>query len=367
MVQIFRLDCPLIGKGLSLAQRLCFMNAMIHFLHGLPRMIFLLAPLPYMFADIYVIMATAPAIFAFVLPHMIHSTMTNQVMHRGYRYPFLGAVYETVLSWYIFLPTLVALIMPHKGKFNVTVKGGTIEKRYLDWDISTPYLVLIGLNVLGLIVGFARTMMGNRPDWEYMSLAINTGWILYNLVVLGASMAVAVESIQARKYPRVAVSIPVSVVARGGYQLRGCLTDYSQKGASVKLDSAMSQADFKVGDTIHLVFDYNGLKRAFPAIIRRVGRDAMLGLEMAEMSWQDERDFNRCTFCRTDTWSLENRNGSDVSLWAGFLTLCRLGVLGYRSMIDFSPKRLKGFFTMLAAGLNWLISFWPRIPNDGNR
>lgn len=367
MVQIFRLDCPLIGKGLSLAQRLCFMNAMIHFLHGLPRMIFLLAPLPYMFADIYVIMATAPAIFAFVLPHMIHSTMTNQVMHRGYRYPFLGAVYETVLSWYIFLPTLVALIMPHKGKFNVTVKGGTIEKRYLDWDISTPYLVLIVLNVLGLIVGFARTLMGNRPDWEYMSLAINTGWILYNLVVLGASMAVAVESIQARKYPRVAVSIPVSVVARGGYQLRGRLTDYSQKGASVKLDSAMSQADFKVGDTIHLVFDYNGLKRAFPAIIRRVGRDAMLGLEMAEMSWQDERDFNRCTFCRTDTWSLENRNGSDVSLWAGFMTLCRLGVLGYRSMIDFSPKRLKGFFTMLAAGLNWLISFWPRIPNDGNR
>jgi hypothetical protein len=49
------------------------------------------------------------------------------------------------------------------------------------------------------------------------------------------------------------------------------------------------------------------------------------------------------------------------------MTLCRLGVLGYRSMIDFSPKRLKGFFTMLAAGLNWLISFWPRIPNDGKR
>ena len=367
MVQIFRLDCPLLGKGLSLAQRLCFLNAMIHFLHGLPRIVFLLAPLPYMFADIYVIMATAPAIFAFVLPHMVHSTMTNQVMHRGYRYPFLGAVYETILSWYIFLPTLVALIMPHKGKFNVTVKGGTIEKRYLDWQISVPYLILIGLNVLGLIVGIARTMMGNRPDWEYLTLAINMGWIFYNLVVLGASMAVAVESIQARKYPRVSVKIPVSITAEGGYQLRGLLCDYSQKGASLKLSEEMSLANFSVGQIVHLVFDYNGLKRAFPAIIRRVNRDAMLGLEMAEMSWQVEREFNRCTFCRTDTWSLENRNGSDASLWTGFLMLCRLGALGYRSMVDFSPKRLKRFFTILANVLNWLVSFCPRVPFDQER
>ena len=180
-------------------------------------------------------------------------------------------------------------------------------------------------------------------------------------------MAVAVESIQARKYPRVSVKIPVSIVGAGGYQLRALLCDYSQKGASVKLADEMREADFAVGQTVHLVFDYNGLKRAFPAIIRRVGRDAMLGLEMAQMNWEAEREFNRCTFCRTDTWSLENRNGADTSLWAGFLTLCRLGILGYRSMIDFSPQRLKGFFTMLAAALNWLVSFWPRIPTDGDR
>ena len=64
------------------------------------------------------------AIFAYVLPHMIHSALTNQILQRGYRYPFLSGVYETVLSWYILLPTTVALIFPHKGKFNVTAKGG---------------------------------------------------------------------------------------------------------------------------------------------------------------------------------------------------------------------------------------------------
>ncbi|ECA6802436.1 TPA: cellulose biosynthesis cyclic di-GMP-binding regulatory protein BcsB [Salmonella enterica] len=44
MVQIFRLDNPLFGKGLKLAQRLCYLNAMFHFLSGIPRLIFLTAP-----------------------------------------------------------------------------------------------------------------------------------------------------------------------------------------------------------------------------------------------------------------------------------------------------------------------------------
>ena len=60
-----------------------------------------------MFANVYVIYATAAAIFAYVLPHMIHSALTNQILQRGYRYPFLSGVYETVLSWYILLPTTV--------------------------------------------------------------------------------------------------------------------------------------------------------------------------------------------------------------------------------------------------------------------
>lgn len=47
MVQIFRLDNPLLGKGLKLAQRLCYANAMLHFLSGIPRLIFLTAPLAF--------------------------------------------------------------------------------------------------------------------------------------------------------------------------------------------------------------------------------------------------------------------------------------------------------------------------------
>ena len=53
MVQILRMDNPLFAPGLKLAQRLCYFNAMTHFLYALPRLIFLTAPLIYLMLRIH--------------------------------------------------------------------------------------------------------------------------------------------------------------------------------------------------------------------------------------------------------------------------------------------------------------------------
>ena len=59
MTQIFRIDNPLFGRGLSFGQRLCYLNAMVHFLFALPRVVFLLAPLAYLILDINIIRTSA--------------------------------------------------------------------------------------------------------------------------------------------------------------------------------------------------------------------------------------------------------------------------------------------------------------------
>lgn len=148
MVQIFRLDNPLFGKGLKLVQRLCYANAMLHFLAGIPRLIFLLAPLAFLLFHAYIIYAPALAIAIYVLPHMLHTSLTNSRIQGRWRHSFWSEVYETVLAWYIARPTTVALFNPHKGKFNVTAKGGLVEERHLDWVITKPYMFLVLLNLL---------------------------------------------------------------------------------------------------------------------------------------------------------------------------------------------------------------------------
>ena len=47
------------GRGLKIGQRLCYLNAMMHFFYGIPRLVFLTAPLSYLFFGAHVIHAAA--------------------------------------------------------------------------------------------------------------------------------------------------------------------------------------------------------------------------------------------------------------------------------------------------------------------
>ena len=51
--------------------------------------------------------------------------------------------------------------------------------------------------------------MVGASAYEVLMLLINLGWIIYNLIILFAAMAVTVESVQKRKFPRVSFTAPV--------------------------------------------------------------------------------------------------------------------------------------------------------------
>jgi hypothetical protein len=82
-------------------------------------------------------------IAAMALPHLSHANQFNSRVQGQFRHSFWAEVYEAVLAWYIFRPTLYAVINPKAGKFNVTAKGGYIERDYFDWGIARPYVVLL--------------------------------------------------------------------------------------------------------------------------------------------------------------------------------------------------------------------------------
>ena len=162
MIQVMRTDNPLFAPGLKWPQRLCYFNAMIHFLYAVPRLVFLTAPLVYMLLGRINIPGYWPAILAYAMPHLFLSNLTNFRVQGKYRHSFWNEVYETVLAPYILGPTLLALINPKLGKFNVTAKGGIVKKSYFDSRIARPYIVLILLNVAGLVVAPIRFFYWNR-------------------------------------------------------------------------------------------------------------------------------------------------------------------------------------------------------------
>lgn len=360
MIQIFRLDNPLFGRGLTIPQRLCFLNAMIHFLHGLPRIIFLLAPLPFLFANVYVIYASAVAIFVYLIPHMVHSTMTTYAIHRGYRFPFVSALYETILSWYIFVPTLVAIFAPHKGRFNVTAKGGIIDKAYLDWAISKPYFFLLALNAVGFMFGLWR-IAGAEP-YDRLMILINLGWIAYNLVILFAAMGVCVESVQQRKFPRISFSQPVTL-RRGDEAIEAKLSAFSQADCLVVLKNAALAKTFDTQSTVELCF---GPKKnpteVFECTVSGLFESGVLELIVHQPTRAKERAYVACTFGVPEIWIQKQSKVRGYGMLDGFVALFRMARFGASAFIRYGGESAGGPVKALAFGLQWIAGFLPRVP-----
>ncbi len=240
MTQIFRIDNPLMGRGLSLAQRICYLNGMMHFFYGIPRLVFLTAPLSFLFFGAHVIQASAVTIALFAMPHMLHANATNSRMQSQFRHSFWAEVYESVLASYITPPTLLALINPKLGKFNVTAKGGMIEQKYFDWAISRPYLLLLILNLLGFLIGLWHIHTHWSVRSEVYTTILNLGWTTYNMLILGASVAAAAEQKQVRAVHRVAMKMPVMLRFGTGRTLACETIDYSEGGVGVALPQNIS-------------------------------------------------------------------------------------------------------------------------------
>jgi cellulose synthase (UDP-forming) len=333
MAQILRIDNPLMGRGLTLAQRLCYLNAMLHFLYGLPRIVFLTAPLAFLLLDSHVINASALMIAAMALPHLIHANMTNSRVQGRYRHSFWAEVYETVLAWYIFRPTVVALINPKLGKFNVTAKGGLVAQRHVDWQIARPYLALLGLNVLGLVVGLMRLFWWSDPEVD--TIALNLVWTVYNMIIVGAAVAAAVEARQVREAHRVELTIAAEVRLANGQRLAAQTLDVSEGGLRLSLGAGMR---LDIDSPLDVAL-YRGKRESVFAARVVGGGDRELRVQFEPMSLEQESALVQSTFARADAWITRPAQRTDDRIFRSLFAVMGHGLQGCLQVLRWRGAR----------------------------
>jgi len=231
MVQILRLENPLFAKGLKLPQRLCYFNAVAHFLFAAPRLIFLTAPVLYLLFGISNIFGYVVAIIAYAAPHLLLATITNSRIQGKYRLSFWNEIYETVLSPYILLPTLAALVSPRWGKFNVTPKSTKVDRSFQDWRVSAPYVVLVLLIVAAIVNGWLR--METEPG-QAGTIWVNIAWCVTNLITLGGAIAVANERAQRRGKARIEKLLKCEVQLEGIAPSESHTVNISESGLALQ-------------------------------------------------------------------------------------------------------------------------------------
>ena len=344
MAQIFRTDNPLLGKGLTLWQRICYSNAMLHFFFGLPRLVFLTAPMAYLFFHIYIIHAHAFLLALYVLPYIVQAGVANAHVQGKYRHTFWAEVYETVLAWYVALPTTLAIINPKLGKFNVTAKGGLVERSYFDWTTSLPYTILMVLNIAAFGVGLVRLFWWNTD--ETSTVVMNLIWTAYSLFMLGAAVGVAAEARQVRKMHRVAATLPATLYLPDGRVLHATCTDYSLSGLGLQLeqlDLAQWQA-LPVGSEVHVGLWWDDCEHAFPAKVMLDSGQGTLGVEFENLSKEQQIALVQCTFARPDSWTHWNDNQEPDRPLLGLQEITHLGAQGYHTIWTALKNQLRDRF-----------------------
>ena len=233
MTQIFRLDNPLFGRGLTIQQRLCYLSAMLYYQFALPRIAFLTAPLAYLLFNLNIIHSSASLVFAYALPHLFLAIYVNSRMNGRHRYSFWGEIYDLVLAFHIALPTVVTMFFPKRGKFNVTDKGALLDVGYFDFSVVRPHLIIALLLAAGVIAGIVRACAHDYFGVDPRVIALNVGWGLYSLIFLLAAIAVARETRQTRKTIRIDAELPVLLHHASGVVSRSHTADLSMGGCRI--------------------------------------------------------------------------------------------------------------------------------------
>lgn len=305
MIQIIRTDNPLFAKGLKAAQRLCYFNAMSHFLYAFPRLIFLTSPLIYLVLGHTNVPGYWAAIMAYAMPHLVLSNMTNSRIQGQHRHSFWNEIYETVLAPYIFLPTMLALVNPKLGSFDVTAKGGVVNKTFFDKHIAQPYLFMLGLNLFGLLMAIPRFF--HIPIWpldllykgnHLGTIVMNMVWVGFNIIILGVCTAVAWESQQRRQTVRVDMAVPAKVVTPNGTVFHGTTGNMSSGGVMIRMER---ECNLPPAASVNLIFPLLDGQAELPATIVQA-EGTTFRAQFDALTVQQEEALTVVLYSRADTW-----------------------------------------------------------------
>jgi cellulose synthase (UDP-forming) len=296
MIQILRTENPLFAWKMKLTQRLCYFNAMAHFLYAVPRLVFLLAPLVYLLLGRTIIPGYWIAILAYAFPHLILSNLTNSRVQGRYRHSFWNEIYEAVLAPYILAPTLLAFINPRLGKFNVTGKGSITESAQYDSKIARPTKWMLLLNFIGLLIAPYRILV---TDQQHVgAVVMNVVWVLFNMVILGVAAAVAYEQKQKRESVRIEARLPVRIRMADGRLINCMSINMSIGGASVELPE---KEKFTAGESFRLAFpEQSGDEEIGAKVVGSKGRELRLAFLVPTILEQET--LTRALYSRADAW-----------------------------------------------------------------
>jgi cellulose synthase (UDP-forming) len=232
-MQLLLMSNPLWKRGLTFMQRIHYFASIFYFLHGIPRVIFLVAPLAYLLLGVPPLVAHVPTLLFYYLPYYFVAVFAFDLASEKARNPFWSELYETASCFSLSWAAVETLFLKQKKKpFHVTPKGQRFEQMRLDRASVLPHFVVGVLLTVGLVVGGYQLWNG-RGNLD--ATMLSTFWTGYNLLLIWVGIFAAWERPQRRSSPRISREIPCQL-RFNGVTVTGRTADISEGGLSLVPD-----------------------------------------------------------------------------------------------------------------------------------
>jgi len=275
MMQMLVLKNPLFRGGLSLMQRLCYINSMAFWLFPMIRLVYLIAPLAYLFFGIEMFVATFNDAMVYVLSYMAISFLVQNALFAKYRWPLISEIYEVAQAPYLAKAIIKTLIKPRGAKFNVTAKDETL----VDDHISNMYKPLLSLFLLMTAGVVALVIRWQIFPGDHSVLAVVGAWAVFNFLLVSLSLAAVAETKQRRTAIRVDTNAAAGLRWEGSGEddVPGLIVDSSTGGARVQLTRSVGGSTGNrlpaAGDLVELTPHFpeaRHLQRSIKAVVKNV-------------------------------------------------------------------------------------------------
>lgn len=199
---------PLTHPGLTLMQRIIYLDGILYWFFGLFKMIYIVVPLLFLLFGVFSIQASLTEVLTFWLPAYVTSRIAFTVIANKQRNFVWNHIYETSMSPYLAISATFEMFLNKQFNFNVTPKGITNHQRIFKWKVVMPHMVLLALSIVAYLKSGVYFL---QPDENAGIVLINLFWITFNIIGIVASILIAFERPRFRQFERFPIGLPSKV------------------------------------------------------------------------------------------------------------------------------------------------------------
>ncbi|WP_455379201.1 glycosyltransferase [Petrachloros mirabilis] len=297
MQMLFRSN-PLTLPGLTLSQRIDYFGSVHYFMFGIPRIIWLSAPLFGLLFSMPVVHATTWDLVHLFGTAFVASLVMMKSLSQGTRGPFWSDIYETAMCFRLGWVVFTTLLRPYQERpFFVTPKGQA-KKQRLAISTILPHLVLLGLLAVGISAGMEQWLRGRVTS----GVEVSFFWGVLNLMLVTVAILASLETYEGRKTYRIRRHLPCLVIADKDC-FKSTIEDLSENGALVRLPNpALKNTDKVLISLLNTAGDRVTIEARIRRRVPGASGDLAINVEFVDVDDKTAHALIALMFGESDIW-----------------------------------------------------------------